>query len=191
MAENEEAPAKGPSRAIEVAKTGRATCRTCRKGIPKGDLRYGDQQPNAFSDAGGMMWRWHHLACAAQKTPHEVREALASFDGEIPDRDALEATLSTAEKKVRPKPPFPFAERAPTARSHCQGCHATIEKGELRIAIERPMEAQMATGAASYLHPRCALAHLEEPDLAERVKANSAKVLPPDELEQVIAEIGA
>ena len=44
---------------IEEAKSGRASCRTCKKAIAKGELRFGEEAPNAFGDTPSM--RWHHL----------------------------------------------------------------------------------------------------------------------------------
>ena len=37
---------------IEEAKSGRAGCRTCRKPIAKGELRFGEEVENQFADAG-------------------------------------------------------------------------------------------------------------------------------------------
>ena len=37
---------------IEMAKSGRATCRTCREKIDKDTLRFGEETANAF-DPGG------------------------------------------------------------------------------------------------------------------------------------------
>ena len=50
---------------IEPAKSGRASCRTCREPIAKGELRLGEEVPNTFSDSGEATHVWHHLACAA------------------------------------------------------------------------------------------------------------------------------
>src|SRR5436309_2857186 len=59
---------------IEEAKSGRASCRTCKKPIAKGELRFGEEAPNAFGDEPTL--RWHHLTCAAQKLPAELKAAL-------------------------------------------------------------------------------------------------------------------
>ena len=50
---------------IEEAKSGRASCRTCRKAIAKGELRLGVETQTQFSDAPSL--QWHHLLCAAVK----------------------------------------------------------------------------------------------------------------------------
>jgi len=147
---------------IEVAKSGRASCRTCHKNIDKGLLRFGEEAPNAFADpgSGATSYRWHHLACAATKLSHELRPLLAAYDGEVPDRAELERLMSEADAN-RP-PPFPYADRAPTARARCQECGEGIAKGALRVAFEREVERGMTMSkAAGYLHPACAAGHME------------------------------
>ncbi len=146
---------------IEVAKSGRATCRSCRSAIPKGDLRFGEETPNQFGEPGDLSYRWHHLACAASKLPDEVRAALADFQGEVPGRDALDQTLAAAV--ANKPPPFPHADRAPTGRATCQGCGEKLAKGALRVVVERDIERGMTvTKGAGYLHPACAAAYVEE-----------------------------
>src|SRR6185503_7924367 len=121
---------------IEAAKTGRARCRSCRQPIEKGTLRFGEEQPSAFAE--GMQWVWYHLACAAKKKPVQVRAALDAFTGEVPNRAELDALMAEGDKTATV---FPHAERAPTGRSKCQQCHEPIEKGALRVAVEREVEA--------------------------------------------------
>src|SRR5690349_4657085 len=123
---------------IEESKSNRATCRSCRQKIEKGALRYGEETPNAFDPDGGTAYAWHHLLCAAKKKPSEVKVALAAFSGEVPNREELDKTL--AEAKDSGKPPFPYAERAPSARSKCLVCEEAIGKGEIRVAIEREVD---------------------------------------------------
>src|SRR5262245_58026865 len=108
---------------IEVAKTGRARCRICREPIEKDTLRFGQEQPSAFAE--GMQWVWHHLTCAAKKKPVQVRAALDTFGGEVPDRAALEALMAEGDKTASV---FPYAERAPTGRSKCLHCREPIDK---------------------------------------------------------------
>src|SRR5262245_25547288 len=154
---------------VEVAKTGRARCRTCRQPIEKGSLRYGEEQPSAFAE--GMQWMWHHLACAAKKKPAAVRSALAAYTGDVPDREALEQTLAEADRTAVV---FPYAERASTGRSTCIECRKPIEKGTLRVATEREIETGgMARAGAGYLHPACALARLGEDGLMDALRRNS------------------
>ena len=145
---------------IEVAKSGRGGCRTCRKPIAKGELRFGEETVNAFADSGETTFRWHHLPCAASKLPDELGQAMASFSGEIANRGELEEVMKTA--LASKPPPFPYADRAPTGRAKCLECGQAVEKGSLRVVIERDIERGMTTtkGAGS-LHPSCAAAHVE------------------------------
>lgn len=154
---------------IEVAKTGRARCRTCREPIEKGALRFGEEQPSAFAD--GMQMVWHHLACAAKKKPVQLKAALDAFGGEVPDRAQLDALMAAADQTPTV---FPYVERAATGRSKCLHCREPIEKGTLRVATEREVEqGGMARPGAGYLHPACAPAHLEDEDLLSKLRQNS------------------
>jgi hypothetical protein len=163
---------------IEPAPTGRASCRSCKQAIAKGELRFGEEFQNAYSEDGGMSFRYWHLACAAAKLSNEVRGALAAYVGDVPDRAALEATI---ESHVRPE--FPYAEHAPNGRAKCRACDEAIKKGELRVAFERVFESPMGpTKGAAYTHPRCLTAYLER----ERERGRDA-LDPDDVLRAVVA----
>lgn len=176
---------------IEIAKSGRAGCRTCRNPIPKGELRFGEETPNQFGDAGDMSFRWHHMKCAAQKLPTELRGALADFTGDVPDRAELDKLMAEAE--ANKPPPFPYGDRAPSGRAKCLACGETIPKGALRVAIERDIERGMTvTKGAGYLHPACAAAYVEEQGgthdkLTEELRTNT-RLSPPD-LDLLFAEV--
>ena len=175
---------------IEVAKSGRAGCRACKTPIPKGELRFGEEVPNAFSASGEMSYQWYHLPCAALKKPSQLREALTAFTGEVPNRAEIEKTLEESAKKQKPST-FPYAERASTGRSRCQGCQQPIEKGALRVAVEREVEtASFSTKGAGYLHPKCARAQLPDPELLAKIKANTTALAPAD-LEALEKELNA
>ena len=177
---------------IEEAKSGRASCRTCRKSIAKGELRLGVETQTQFSDTPSM--QWHHLLCAATKLPDELKAALAEFSGTVPNRAEIDAALEQAGKKAAAKPAgFPYADHAPTGRAKCMQCGEPIEKGAFRVAVERELEvAGNATRGAGYLHPRCVAENLENvggslDEMIEGLRANSR--LPEDELDGVIADI--
>jgi len=177
---------------IEEAKSGRASCRTCKKAIAKGELRLGVETQTQFSDAPSM--QWHHLLCAAAKHPDELTAALAEYAGDVPNRAELDAAMETAAKKGAAKPAaFPYVDRAPTGRAKCMLCEQPIEKGSFRIAVERELElGANVTRGAGYLHPRCAAKNLENiggsvDELIEGLRANSK--LAEGELDGVIADI--
>lgn len=177
---------------IEIAKSGRATCRACRKPIAKGELRFGLETVGQFGDGGDASYMWHHLPCAAQKHPGELRAALDAHAGDVPNRAELDATIAAAEAKK--PPPFPHADRAPTGRARCQACGEAIAKGELRVAIERDIERGMTvTKGAGYLHPACAAAYVESQGgthdaLTSGIRENT-RGLSPAELDEVLAHV--
>ena len=177
---------------IEEAKSGRASCRTCKKTIAKGELRLGVETVTQFSDTPSM--QWHHLPCAATKLPGELKDGLAGYDGDVPNRVELDKAMEEAIKKGGAKPGgFPYVDRAPTGRAKCMQCEEAIEKGSFRVAVEREVDTgSFTTRGAGYLHPRCVAENLENvggstDELIEGVKKNSR--IPEAEIETVIGEI--
>ena len=160
------------SHTIEPAKSGRASCRTCRSPIAKGELRLGVEVPNAFSE-GELTYQWHHLLCGAKKQQGPLKEAMAAWAGEIPNRAELEAELAKAPAG---KPgTFPYAERASTGRAKCKQCDEPLAKGELRVAVEVEVDTgSFVRKGPGYLHPACAVAYTGQDDLFAQVKKNSA-----------------
>ena len=177
---------------IEEAKSGRASCRTCKKAIAKGELRFGEEAPNAFGDQPSM--RWHHMTCAAEKLPAELKATLDQFTGTVPNRAELDKAMEEAIKGGKAKPGgFPHVDKAPTGRASCMQCSEKIEKGSFRVAVEREVDTgAFMTRGAGYLHPGCVAENLENvggsmEDLVEGVRKNSR--LPEAELDGVIADI--
>ena len=178
---------------IEEAKSGRASCRTCKKPIAKGELRLGVEVSNQFSDTPSMAW--HHLMCAAQKLPGELKEAMAAYPGPIANKAELEAEMADTLKKGKGKPGgYPFIDKAPTGRAKCMQCEEPIAKDTLRVAVEREIDTgTMVTRGAGYLHPKCVVENLEntggdKDELVGLLRQNSRLV--PADLDTVLAEIG-
>lgn len=178
---------------IEEAKSGRASCRTCKKAIAKGELRFGEEAPNAFGDQPSM--RWHHLLCAAEKMPAELKTELDNYPGNIPNRAELDQAMADSLAKGRAKPGgFPFADKAPTGRAKCMQCEEPIAKDSIRVAVEREIDTgATVTRGAGYLHPRCVVENLEnvggdKEELIAALRQNSRLV--PADLDAAIAEIG-
>lgn len=179
---------------IEEAKSGRAGCRTCRKPIAKGELRFGEEVENQFADGGETTYRWHHLACAAGAKTDELRATIATNLYAIPDETKAELERSMAEADAKKPPPYPHADKAPSGRARCQACGENIAKGELRVAFERDIERGMSVmKGAGYLHPKCAAAHFEEQGmthdaLTEALRTNTRDLSAP-ELDRLFAEV--
>lgn len=177
---------------IEEAKSGRASCRTCKQAIAKGELRLGVEVPNQFSDSPSM--QWHHLKCAAGKFPAELKDALGKYDGDVADRDELEKVMAEAIKGGKAKPGgFPHVDIAPTGRAKCLQCEEAIAKGTTRVVVEREVDTGgFMRRSAGYLHAKCVAANLENTggelgEFVEQVRANSR--IPEEEIEKVIGEI--
>ncbi len=178
---------------IEEAKSGRASCRTCKKPIAKGELRFGEEAPNAFGDAPSM--RWHHLLCAAEKLPAELKDALDQYPGTVANRAELDQAMADSLAKGRAKPGgFPYADKAPTGRARCMQCSQSIDKDTLRVAVEREIDTgAMVTKGAGYMHPACVAAYVEaqgadKDELVEGLRQNSRLVAA--DLDAVLAAIG-
>ncbi len=172
---------------IEISKSNRASCRSCRQKIDKGVLRFGEEIPNAFNPEAGMSHAWHHLACVAKKHPELLRPALDAYPGEVPERAELERLMTSVHPQAAKG--FPYAERAPTARSKCMACGEGIEKGDWRVAVEREVDTGAFTASgAGYLHAECAQEHVQDPELMAKLKAHGAALSPVDlnELERLV-----
>ena len=174
---------------IEPAKSGRAKCRSCKKTIEKGALRLGEEILDPFG-SGGTTHVWHHVDCAAEKKPDELKAAMASYEGDIPERDALEKKIGESQKKLPPGT-FPYAEVAPSGRSRCMACEENIEKDTLRIAIEREVDTgTFKTKGPGYLHPMCAADYSGDDAMFPKVKENSRE-LTKAQLEELETALGS
>jgi hypothetical protein len=173
---------------IESAKSGRAKCRKCKEPIAKGELRFGEETVNAFSDSGEPSYFWYHLACAAKAKPKLLQAELEKHSGEIPNREELMTLMQKAAGKEKPTA-FPYGERAPTARSRCIACEEPIDKDAFRIAVEREVDTgAFVTKGPGYLHPACASDYLDDDSLVDHLRSNTT-TLPPPELETLLAEL--
>ena len=155
---------------LEPSKSSRAMCRSCRQPIAKGELRFGEETVNRFADPGAVALQWHHIACAAKKKPNQLAEVLAGYTEAFEGRAEIERLV--AENAAKQKPgTYPYAERAATARSRCDGCREPIAKDELRIATPRePEPGSNMAPTPRYYHARCME---KSPELMGALRANS------------------
>jgi hypothetical protein len=149
---------------IEPASSGRAKCRGCGLPIARGELRFGERQPNPFGE--GEMTLWFHPACAAYKRPEPLLQTLEEANTAVSDREGLErAARRTLEHRRLPR--IDGAERAPTSQAKCRQCHEPIERGTWRIRLVFFQDGRFDPGG--FLHLRCRQAYFERDDLAEQL----------------------
>lgn len=155
---------------IEPAASGRAKCRGCNRTIAKGELRFGERQPNAFGE--GEMTLWFHLMCAAYKRPEPFREILTNQE-DMQNRKQLAsiAEFGIAHRRV---PRVNGAERAPSGRARCRSCKQLIERGAWRIALVYFEGFRFEP--SGFVHAACAREYFETTDLIERIKYFSPKL---------------
>ena len=168
---------------IEPAKSGRASCKTCRKKIEKGELRLGEEAPNPFAD-GEMGYRWHHLKCGAKKKSEVLLEALDEVDIEVPNKKELLEMVEDAKKSTKPDKAqrSPYADYAKTARSKCIECNTKIEKGDLRINVYIEPEEEGGFGKKGFVHAACG-SNYSNGDIDEmmgEIRTNSVNMQEPD-----------
>ncbi len=169
---------------IEAASSGRAKCRSCDQPIAKGELRFGERQPNAFGD--GEMTLWFHLRCGAYSRPEPFLEAQSS----APSDAGLEPLAAAARFGIehRRVPRLHGAERAASGRAHCRSCRELIGKGEWRLPLVFFEDYRFSPGG--YVHTRCAREYFETTELLDRIR-HFAPQLDDAELAEVAASIQA
>ena len=165
---------------IEPASSGRAKCRSCDKPIAKGELRFGERQPNAFGD--GEMTLWFHLPCGAYSRPEPFLEVQTTAPPEA-NVDALAAAARFGIEHRRVQR-LHGAERATSGRAHCRSCRELIAKGDWRLALVFFEEYRFNPGG--YIHAQCAREYFETTDLLYRIRHFS-----PDLGDNDVAEIAA
>jgi hypothetical protein len=185
------------SHKVEIAPTGRASCRGCKKTIAKGTPRFAEEFQSPYSEDGGLSHRYWHLPCAATKMANELAPALAAYEGELEGRAEVEALV-----REHMRPEMPFGEHAPNGRARCRACDESIGKGELRVAFERLFEGPMGPQkGAAYAHARCLAKYLEREksfgreapapaDLLAAIEQHSAGKLAPEDLAAVREGLG-
>ena len=174
----------------EYASSGRAKCRGCDQKIAKGELRFGERQPNAFGD--GEMTLWFHAPCAAFKRPEPYLEFLEPEDwGSLNDDDVatLKELEPTAEFGVRYRrvPRVDAASPAPTGRARCRSCKELIEKGSWRIGLVFFEEYRFQP--SGFIHLNCAKTYFGTADIMARISHFSTS-LGQHDLDDIAAQLG-
>lgn len=193
-----------PPFVIELARSSRSKCKSCRRAIDKGKPRFGLMIEGPF----GAGYLWHHLTCAARQMLAQVEEAyeLRAFEAgkdpvpesELPPIEELRKLEEKAKQKKEDKKPLPYADLAPTGRGKCKRCEEPFEKGTPRVFVGRAVEfgRQMRTAIVN-VHPRCVAQELasnecttESKGFADQLREHSGD-LDAATLETILAEIGS
>lgn len=169
----------GMPHAIEPASSGRAKCRACNAPIPKGELRFGERQPNAFGD--GEMTLWFHIRCGVYARPEPFLATVAELPPEAAEPLAPLAAAARFGLEHRRVPRIHRAERASSGRAHCRSCKELIAKGEWRIAIVFFEDYRFNPGG--FIHARCARAYFETTAILDRLRHFTPELTSVDEAE--------
>jgi len=135
---------------IEVATSGRARCRACRRAIGKGEERFAEAAPNPVAE--GETQHYYHIGCAAERRPQPFAALLATLSPARADLDAWGAAAALALAHHRLER-LGLIERAKSARASCRSCREPIEKDGWRVALQPIEEGRIA--AWGFLHLRC------------------------------------
>jgi hypothetical protein len=139
---------------IELASSGRARCRACRRPITKGQERFAEAVPNPVAE--GESQHYYHLECAADRRPKAFSGLLATLD---PSRAELEplgaaAALALAHHRLER---LGVLERSKSARANCRQCREAIEKDAWRVALQPIEDGRLGTWG--FIHLACAGAY--------------------------------
>ena len=140
---------------IEPAKSGRASCRSCRGKILKGEYRIGI--PYQFTRPDGesiTSYGYYHPECAPQDKIEVIIEILEkkSIDSEDKDkiRESLRKRLEESPQSSSELLQMAFLEPSKSARGNCRICEKKIEKGILRVA--EPTQVELEDGRKFFSH---------------------------------------
>ncbi|HEU4577538.1 MAG TPA: hypothetical protein VFS67_04740 [Polyangiaceae bacterium] len=169
---------------IEVAATGRARCRACRRVIAKGEERFAEAAPNPVAE--GETQHYYHVGCAAERRPKAFTALVSALD---PPRSELggwlaAAQLATTHHRLER---LGALERSKSARAACRWCREPIEKGAWRVALQPIEDGRL--GAWGFVHLRCAAAYTGVKPSAERLLRYSE--LTPEEAREITDMLAA
>jgi hypothetical protein len=169
---------------IEVASTGRARCRACRRTIGKGEERFAEAAPNPVAE--GETQHYYHLACASERRPQAFARLLAALEPPRPELGALHeaARLATEHHRLER---LGVLERAKSARANCRSCRELIEKDAWRVALQPLEDGRLA--AWGFVHLRCVGNYAGVKPSAERLLRYSE--LPPEACHEISLELAA
>jgi hypothetical protein len=198
---SEAPPTELPPYLIEGARSGRSKCKTCRRAISKGALRFGFLIEGPY----GTGYLWHHMRCAARRHMDKLEEAYAQEawlnakepPPKVPTLEDLQKHQEAAEEKRKKRKEIPYAEIDPSGRAKCKRCEQPMEKGSLRVVLGRGVYfGNQVRTAPINVHPGCVREEMAAGDctteaegFAEALRANSEGV-EAAVIDTLLAEIG-
>ncbi len=135
---------------LELASSGRAKCRACRRAIAKGEERFAEAVPNPAAE--GESQHYYHLACAADRRAKPFAALLSALDPPRPELTSLASAAEIAIQHHRLER-LGVLERAKSARATCRHCREPIEKDAWRVALQPIEEGRL--GAWGFVHLPC------------------------------------
>jgi hypothetical protein len=135
---------------IELAASGRARCRACKKALAKGQERFAEAAPNPLAE--GETQHYYHLECAAERRPKVFAALFGTLQPPRPDLEPLAAAAALAMAHHRLER-LGTLERAKSARANCRFCRELIEKDAWRVALQPIEEGRLA--AWGFIHLPC------------------------------------
>ncbi|MFT3709029.1 MAG: hypothetical protein QM817_15385 [Archangium sp.] len=145
-----------PNDIIENAKSGRSSCRACRKKIDAGTPRYGLAIESYDEEIAHI---WFHLACGAKDSRGgRFQVVFDKYKEQIPELAQLWTPKAGGGGAGGTSAgSYPYIEKASTGRSKCMTCNEAIVKDDERLAVERTVEVNgFSRTGPGYMHLKCA-----------------------------------
>ncbi|MHA1941225.1 MAG: hypothetical protein ACW99F_09320 [Candidatus Hodarchaeales archaeon] len=160
---------------IELAKSGRSTCRTCQKKIQKDTPRIGIPFP--FTAPTGEVvasYRFYHVECTPR---YNVTDVLSFLKKESFEKNDLYISVLTELETINKKEGSeteeltrnskkPYLQPSKSSRGKCRSCSEKIEKGVIRVAVPSLVELDDGRKFSSnkYYHIKCYINQIENVD---------------------------
>ena len=170
---------------IELATSGRARCRACRRPIDKGQERFAEAVPNPAAE--GESQHYYHLACAADRRAKAFSTLLAALDPPRPELAPLAdaAALTLQHHRLER---LGAIERSKSARAACRHCRENIEKGAWRVALQPIEDGRLGTWG--FLHLACVAAYAGvRPDKERLLRYSDLEPDDRDDIARVLASL--
>jgi poly(ADP-ribose) polymerase-like protein len=167
---------------IEIASSGRARCRACRRAISKGEERFAEAVPNPAAE--GESQHYYHLACASERRAKPFAALLPTLEPPRPELAELEAAAAFTLEHHRLER-LGALERAKSARASCRECREPIEKDGWRVALQPIEEGRLASWG--FVHLACVGAYVGvKPRLDRLTRYTELEATDKDEIARVL-----